>query len=197
MKPWDQQGGESDTAYKAFKVWRDSPPGAREFSPFMLILRDNGIQFSEETIRTYRRKFKWMRRTRAYENWLRRKTELRISAVAAKNTTLILEKRSESTLKAVTMALGYLDQIPQDVTDGSPARTISNVLDAVEAVRKVMEVIGLGSLDADDLGREMAELIAPKKKPGKRQRSVDPDPEELCELPAQSDQIQPGDSGET
>ena len=191
MKPWDQQPNESDAAYKAFKAWRDSPHDVRELSPFMLVLRDSGIQFSEETIRTYRRKYKWMRRTRAYENWLRRKAELRISAIAAKNTTLILEKRSESTLKAVTMALTYLDQLPQVVTEDAVSRTIANVSNALDAVRKVMEAVGLGCVDAEDLREELEGLITRKaKKPQVAVRN--PDPEDLLGLSDESGTVQSG-----
>ena len=191
MKSWDQQAGEPDDAYKAFRVWIDHRTSVKNTSEFCLVLRDSGIQFTRKTIETYRLRYKWRKRATAYENWLRRRTERRISETVAKNRTLILEKRAESTLKAVTMALTYLDQLPQVVTEDAVSRTIANVINAVDAVRKVMEAIGLGCVDADDL-REELEGILTRQAKAIPSVTRSPDPEELCELPGQSDEVQPG-----
>jgi hypothetical protein len=193
VKSWDQQEGEPDDAYKAFRVWIDHRNSVRNTSEFCLVLRDSGIQFTRKTVETYRLRYKWRKRAAAYENWLRRRTERRISETVARNRTLILEKRAESTLKAVTMALTYLDQLPQVVTEDAVSRTIANIVNAMDAVRKVMETIGLGCVDADDLREELEGLLAGQAKAGPSP-ARSPDPEELCELPGQSDEIQPGSS---
>ena len=191
MKPWDRQPGESDDAYKAFRVWIDHRNDVKTTSDFCLVLRDHGIQFSETTVNTYRPLFKWKARARAYENWVRRKTELKIAASVARNKTAILEKRSESTLKAVTMALSYLDQLPQVVTEDAASRTIANINNAMDAVRKVMEAVGMGCVDADDLREELEGAFTRKAKAV--QVSVrNPDPEDLLGLSDESGEIQSG-----
>ncbi len=193
MKSWDQQEGEPDDAYKAFRIWIEHRNFVRNTSEFCLVLRDSGVQFSRKTIETYRLRYQWRKRVAAYENWLRRKTERRISEIAAKNRTLILEKRAESTLKAVTMALAYLDQLPQAVTEDAVSRTIANIVNAVEAVRKIMDAIGMGCIDADDLREELEGLLTRQEKAVPRV-ARSPDPEELCRLPGESDEIQSGNS---
>lgn len=190
-KPWDQQTGESDAAFEAFELWKDCPRTVRKLSAFMLVLRDKGIQLTYETIRTYKLRFQWRKRLASYERWERRKTEKRIWEAAAKSKTLILEKRSESTLKAVTMALSYLDQLPQVVTEDAASRTIANINNAMDAVRKVMEAVGMGCVDADDLREELEGIVARKAKAIKV-AVREPDPEDLLGLPDESDAIQSG-----
>jgi len=191
VKVWDQQPGESDDAYKAFRVWIDHRNDVKTTSEFCLVLRDHGIQFSETTVNTYRPLYKWKARARAYENWVRRKTEFKIADSAARNKTAILEKRSESTLKAVTMALSYLDQLPQVVTEDVASRTIANINNALDAVRKVMETIGLGCVDADDLREELEGAFTRKAKAIKvAVRS--PSPEDLLGLCDESGEVQSG-----
>lgn len=192
-KPWDRKPDEPADAYKAFRVWIEHQNSVRNTSEFCLVLRDSGIQFTRKTVETYRLRYKWKARARAYENWVRRKTELKIAATATRNKTLILEKRSESTLKAVTMALSYLDQLPPVVTEDAASRTIANINNAMDAIKKVMEAVGLGCVDVDDLREELEGLVTRKAK-AITVAVREPSPEELLGLCDESGDVQPASS---
>jgi len=195
VRAWDQQDGESDDAYKAFMLWCDHSDSVKNAFEFCLVLRDNGISFTEGTIEQYRARYQWEKRRKRRANWRRMKEENRIAERAAEAKTKILDKRTEAATIAADKAIGYLKQLPDAFTEDSPVKNVAAISEALEATRRTLEVLGLSCLDADDLIRELAKRLAGKA--SRRRKAIpvsEPDPEELCELPGQSDAVQPGDS---
>lgn len=192
MKSWDQQEGEPDDAYRAFLVYADNQDSIKNTSSFCLVLRDHGILFTESTVTTYRARYQWEKRKKRRANWLRMKTDLRIAEKTANAKTAIMEKRAEAVEMAVDLAMNYLSQLPSGSIVDSDSKTVAVISEALDATRKAVEVIGLSCVDSDDLARELAKRIASKVAGRRKARKPEPDPEELCELPGQSDEIQPG-----
>jgi len=192
VKSWDQQEGESDNAFKAFQLWCEHSESVRNLFDFRLVLRDNGITFTEDTIEAYRARYQWEKRKKRRANWLRMKTDLRIAEKTANAKTAIMEKRSEAVGMAVDLAMNYLSQLPSGSIVDSDSKTVAVISEALDATRKAVEVIGLSCVDSDDLARELAKRIASKVAGRRKARKPEPDPEELCELPGQSDEVQPG-----
>lgn len=191
QKPWDQMEGESDKAYLAFLLWRDCCMNGDDLSTFHLVLRDNGIDFTESTIKTIRPRYKWRDRFRVYRQWINRKTETRVARAAAKTKSIVALKRCEMSLSAIAYASRYFKELPESCVDSTLSRTIANISNAMDAIRKAVETIGLAYLDADALGRELSDRSRNGRPKFERSAISEPTPEELFALSQKSGPVQP------
>jgi len=154
MHPTDQIEGESDSAYRAFCIWVETPKKLRSLPAFSEVLsRDHGIELTSHTIADYRADFRWYSRLRAFRTWQMKEKQAGILQKLIDEEVAIASQQLKVRRDVLKKSRELLVKLKPDSIDVSDMRQVCGFFDAT---RKAMETMGLGVLDHGDQLRRLS-----------------------------------------
>lgn len=140
---WSQLPEESDRAYSAFKLWLEQEPPR-------LHKRVVAQGYARESIREWKRKYRWDERTRAYDAFVqRRELEAELAQKEAQNVDY-----GEAITNALRAKLSTIDTILNEELQAIRAAQVEGEELDVLRVKRLLSAIG----EADSLARRSAAL---------------------------------------
>lgn len=154
MHPLDRIEGESDNAYRAFCVWVDTPKKGRVLHAFSAMLKEtHGIEFTPTTLGNHRTRFNWRGRLRAFRTWQMREKQAAIIRKLVKEEIEIASQQLEVRRDVLAKSRELLTMLAPDSTVASDTKQACAFFDAM---RKALEIMGLGVLDHGDQLRRLS-----------------------------------------